>query len=484
VVDKPATYTLIVTNTANGCSTTSTVTVGENKTLPNAVIAQPGLITCVNKTVTLNGSGSGPSGSITFAWTTANGKIESGQTSANAVVSETGTYQLVVTNSTNGCTHSATVTVNQDNSVPTANAAVSGTLNCTTKELTLNGNGSSTGAGYTFQWTSSSGTGFVSGQTTLTPVVNAPATYTLLVTNTINNCTASASILVTQDILKPLANPGAPGALTCTNPTLVLGDPNAPVAPNLNYVWTTVGGNFAGGSNTPTPTVNAPGVYSLVVTNSANGCTSTASVNIDENKVKPTAVVAPAPELNCTTPALQLNGNGSSTGPNFAYDWTSSTGGGIGAGANTLTPTITAAGTYTLLVTNNANGCTSTAAATVNSNANLPTAVATPSGIITCAVQQITLSSAGSSSGPTFIYQWGTVNGKIESGGNTASATVSQAGQYTLLVTNTTNNCTASFSVEVNADLAPPIANAGPKGTLNCTQPSSSLDGSGSSAGA
>ncbi len=483
VVDKPATYTLVVTNANNGCTSSSTVTVGENKTAPDATVAPPALLTCVNKTITLNGGGSTPSGSITYSWTTVNGKIESGQTSATPVVSETGQYTLVVTNTTNGCTDDAIVTVNQDNSVPVANAAVNGGLNCNTKELTINGNGSSTGLGYTFQWTSSTGSGFVSGQTTLTPIVNAAATYTLLVTNTANNCTASANILVTQDVVKPLANPGAPGTLTCILPTLVLGDPNAPIAPNLIYAWTTNGGGFAGPNNIPTPTANQPGTYNLVVTNTANGCTSTASVTIDQNTVKPTATVAPAPQLNCSTPALQLNGNGSSTGPNFAYNWTSSTGGGIGAGGTTLMPTITSAGTYTLVVTNNANGCTSTAATTVASNSNLPTALATPSGIVTCNVQQITLSSAGSSTGATFEYQWGTVNGKIESGNNAATATVSQAGLYTLLVTNTANNCNASFSVQVDADIAPPVANAGPKVTLNCTQPASTLDGTGSSTG-
>jgi len=484
VVDKPATYTLVVTNTANGCSSTSTVVVGENKTAPDATVAPPALLTCTSKTVTLNGGGSTPAGNISYSWTTTNGKIESGQTSASAVVSETGQYILVVTNTLNGCTDEAIVSVSQDNSLPVANAAVNGGLNCNTTQLTINGNGSSTGTGYTFQWTSSTGSGFVSGQNTLSPVVNAPATYTLLVTNTLNQCTASASILIAQDVLKPLANPGAPGTLNCTATTLVLGDPNAPIAPNLNYAWTTNGGNFVGPNNLPTPTVNQPGVYNLLVTNTANGCTSTASVSIDQNIQKPTATVASAPELNCTTPAVQLNGNGSSTGPNFSYGWTSSTGGGIGAGGATLMPTITAAGTYTLLVTNSTNGCTSTASATVASNSNLPTALATPSGIVTCKVQQIELSSAGSSSGPTFTYQWGTVNGKIESGANSATATVSQSGLYTLLVTNTANNCNASFSVQVDADIAPPTANAGPQVTLNCTQPASTLNGTGSSTGA
>ncbi|MEI6409625.1 MAG: choice-of-anchor L domain-containing protein [Bacteroidota bacterium] len=482
IISTTGLYTLVVTNQTNGCTKSDDAAVNSNTVPPTAVIANPPLLTCQNTSVTLNGGNSTPTGTLTYQWSTTNGLILSGQGSANAVAGEPGLYTLVVTNTVNGCTDTKNVTVNQDNSVPTANAAVTTGLDCNTTQLTISGNGSSTGANYTFQWTSSPGGNFVSGQNSLNPVVNKPATYTLLVTNATSQCTASASVLVSQDIQAPVANPGAPGTLTCATLSLLLGDTNAIIAPNLSYNWTGTG--ITAGGNTPTPTINQPGTFQLVVLNSTNGCSSTASITIPQNITKPTAVVSQPGQLNCTTPALQLNGNGSSSGPNFTYDWTSSSGGGIGAGGTTLTPTVTAAGTYTLLITNIANGCTSTVSATVTSNANLPTAVAAPSGIITCAVQQITLNATGSSSGPNYTYNWGTINGQISGGQGTIQATATKAGQYTLLVTNTTNNCTATFNVDVDADLAPPVANAGQAQTLDCTQPSLTLDGSASSTGA
>ena len=484
IVSATGTYTLVVTNNTNGCTKSDDATVNLNNTPPTAAIGNPNLLTCVNTTVTLSGGNSTPSGSLNYAWTTSNGKIESGQNSANAVVSEPGQYTLIVTNTANGCTDDAVVTVNQDNSVPLANASVNDGLTCITKQLTISGAGSSTGNNFNFAWSASPGGHFVSGQATLNPTVDAPGTYTLLVTNTTNNCTATASVLITQDIQAPAAVAGAPGTLTCALTTLTLGDPNAPIAPNLSYAWTpSNGGNIQSGGNTPTPTVDKPGTYNLVVTNSTNGCSSTASVAIQQNITNPTAVVAPPAQLNCTTPAVQLNGTGSSSGPNFSYDWSSASGGGIGAGINTLNPTVTAAGTYTLTVTNNTNGCTSTASATVTSNANLPVAIAVPSGILTCAVQQVTLNSNGSSSGPNYTYQWGTVNGQIVSGQGSPVLTVSEPGQYTLLVTNTANNCTATFSLNVDADEVLPAADAGAGQTLICTQPTLTLDGSASSSG-
>jgi gliding motility-associated-like protein len=482
IVSAPGTYTIVVTNTTNGCTQSDDVVVDNNTNLPTASVANPPLLTCTNSTITLNGGGSTPAANLTYQWSTSNGNILSGQTTPNAVVNEPGQYTLVVTNSTNGCTDSKTATVDQDNSLPVANASAPNGLNCNIKQVTINGAGTSTGAGFTFTWTASPGGHFVSGQTTLTPTVDAPGTYTLVVINTANNCSSSASVLIDQDIQAPAVNAGSPSTLNCTTTTLTLGDPNAATGANLGYNWTGTG--ITGGANTPTPTVDQPGTYVLVVTNSTNGCTSTDNVVIAQDITHPTAVVAPGGQLNCTTPALQLNGAGSSTGAAFTYIWTPSNGGNIGAGGNTLTPTVTTAGTYTLLISNTGNGCTSTVSTTVTSNANLPVATAIPSDTITCAVPNIILDAAGSSTGPNFKYQWGTIDGQITGGQGTLQATVSAAGLYTLIVTNTANNCSSSFSVQVNADIAAPVADAGTSQILDCTQPSLTLNGTNSSVGA
>lgn len=470
VVSTTGTYTLLVTNTSNGCTKVDDAIVNSNTTPPVAIIGNPAILTCTNSTVTLNGSNSTPSGSLTYSWTTTNGNIQSGQNSANAVVIDPGQYTLVVTNTVNGCTHSATTTVIQDSSIPVASAAVNDVLDCNTTQLTINGAGSSSGANYTIVWSFTAGGNIVSGQNTLNPVVDKPATYTLLITNNTNQCTATASVVVTQDIQAPAANAGLPSTLTCAITSLILGDSSALIAPNLNYVWTTIGGNIQNGGNTPTPLINKPGTYNLVVTNTTNGCSTTASVVIPQDITKPTAVVAPPNELNCVTSVVQLNASGSSTGSNFSYAWNSSVPGAITSGANTLTPTVNAVGIYTLTITNSANGCSSVASANVNSNTTPPVAVATPSGLLTCAASQVTVSANGSSSGPNFTYQWQTTNGQIVNGQNTATLTVDAPGQYTLVVTNNINGCTQSQDATVGTDYVAPAANAGSPFQLTCVQ--------------
>lgn len=484
VVNTPGTYVLVVTNTTNGCTSTDDAVVSNNTTPPNASILSPNQITCTQANVTLDGSPSTPVGSLGFSWFTANGFILSGQSSQTPVVNAIGQYTLTVTNTVNGCTDTETVSVSQDFTEPLASVAPSGPLTCTVTQITLQGGATPITSNNTYSWASSTGGGIVSGGNTLNPVINQPGIYTLTASNTVSNCSSSASVLITQDDLLPDADAGSIQTLTCTLTSITLGDSMATIAPNLTYAWTaTGGGNITSGANTPVPTVNQPGTYTLVVTNALNSCSNTVSIAIPQNNTLPTAMVAQGGQLTCLAPFIQLNGNGSSIGANFNYNWTSSTGGGIGAGGTTLTPTVTASGTYTLLVTNTSNGCTSTASTTVTSNANLPVAVAQPSGIITCVQTNVILNANGSTAGPTITYQWATGDGQIVSGQGTQQLTVSSAGTYTLIVNNTSNNCSATFAIDVTDDLAAPVADAGNSPTLDCTIPTVGLNGSNSSQG-
>jgi hypothetical protein len=484
VVSTPATYTLQVTNTQTGCTKTSNVVVGLNNNPPTAIIAPPGKLTCTISQVTLNGSASPTGGSYSYQWTTLNGNVQSGQASQNAVVTEEGDYTLIVTNTQNGCTGTASVFVDLDFTDPAAVIIVNDQITCKNPTVTLDGTGSSSGPNYNFFWTTTAGGNIVSGQNTLTPTVNSPGSYSIIVTNLINNCTASASVQVTQNTTPPIVNPGLPGTLTCDLPEIQLGDPNTIVLPFITYKWTTTpGGNIISGANTPSIMLNQPGTYTLLVTNTQTGCTATGSTLISQNITPPNAVVGTPGQINCVTPTLQLSGAGSSVGPNFSYQW-STTNGNIAAGATTLTPTVNTAGTYTLVITNQNNGCSSSVSATVASSLTPPVVAVAPPTLITCFQPQQSLNGTGSSTGSNFQYQWGTQNGQILSGANTLNPVINQAGTYTLLVTNTSNSCTSSTSVTVNADLVAPLSVAGPTQTLNCTSPTLSLDGFGSSQGA
>lgn len=483
-VSTPSTYTLLVTNTQNGCTQTNSVVVNLNNTPPTAIIAPPGTLTCTISEVTLNGSAAPTGGNYSYQWVTLNGNIKSGQASQNALITEEGDYTLIVTNTQNGCTGTASVFVPLDFTDPASIIIVNSQITCNNPTVTLDGTNSSSGSNYNFFWTATAGGNFVGGQNTLTPTVNAPGSYSLIVTNLINNCTASASVLVTQNTTPPIVNPGVPGTLTCDLPNIQLGDPATIVLPFITYQWTTTpGGNIIGGASTPSITLDAPGTYSLVVTNTQTGCTSTGSTLISQNITPPNAAANTPGEINCVTPTVQITGAGSSVGPNYSYQWTTANG-NIAAGPNTLTPTVTTAGNYNLVVTNENNGCTNSANVNVTANLAPPSVAVAPPTLINCYQPQQTLNGTGSSTGTNFQYQWGTQNGQILSGANTLQPVVGAAGTYSLVVTNTNNSCTSSATVTVNADVAAPLSNAGQTQVLNCTSPTLALDGSTSSQGA
>lgn len=469
----PGTYNVTVTD-GFGCNNTQTFNV-----LSPPPISPSASITGVNCYNTSGGiidlAVSGGTPNYNYIWS-------NGATTQDIQNLIAGTYTVTVTDM-NGCSRTSTAVVPSDITPPIATGVPDGTITCVTQTIPLDGAGSSSGSNFTYNWMAAPGY-ITNGHTTLNPMVNQGGNYILTVTNTTNGCTASYTVPVVPDNTPPVTNAGPDGTLTCVVNDITLNGAGSSSGSNFNYQWNaTNGGTIQSGDTTLNPVVTTTGTYTLVITNTSNGCTSTDQALVNINTTNPTAVVAPGGQITCTNPSLQLSGAGSSTGANFSYEWVAGNGGGISFGGTTLTPTVTAAGTYTLIVTNTANGCTSTASTNVTINAEVPIAIAIPLDTITCSVGSVPISGNGSTVGTGLTYQWGTVGGQILSGQGTLQITAGAPGTYTLLVTNTQNNCTASYSTQVEADLAAPVADAGGQQILTCTQPTAGLDGSGSSTG-
>ncbi|MFN8303700.1 MAG: gliding motility-associated C-terminal domain-containing protein [Saprospiraceae bacterium] len=478
VINQPGNYDLNVLNTQTGCASTASVSVGQNFAAPTALAAPGGILSCTVNSLVLDGTGSSAGANFTYNWTSPNGNILSGGTTLNPTVNAVGTYNLVVTNQNNGCSATASTTVSADASLPVASAGAPDTLTCAVQQLVLDATASSQGANFNYAWT---GPGLVLGGSSLTPTINAPGLYELLVTNTSNGCTAISSVNIPDDVVHPIAEAGPAAQINCNFPTLTLDGTPSSSGAIYTYQWTTSGGNFVSGQNTTSPVINQPGTYNILVTNTQNGCTSTDNVVIDQNITPPAADAGPNGLITCTNATVTLSGTGS-TGAQYSYSWTTSNG-NIASGDNTLTPVVDAAGTYSLLVTNTQTGCTSTDNVTVNKDANVPTALATVPGVLNCSVAQIQLNGNASSQGPNIQFNWTTTNGNFVSGQNTLTPTVNQPGQYILHILNTANNCTASSTVTVDQNLTPPQADAGTPAVISCFNPQLALNGNGSSQG-
>ena len=141
-------------------------------------------------------------------------------------------------------------------------------------------------------------------------------------------------------------------------------------------------------------------------------------------------------------------------------------------------PVVNAKGIYSLTVTNNETGCSSTDDVIVMENTMLPIAIVAPPIELNCTVASVMLDGSNSSVGSSFSYQWTTSNGNIVSGANSLTPTVDEAGNYTLLVTNLINSCTAQIPVNVTRNTDVPNAFASVSGELDCNNPLVTIDGS------
>lgn len=468
------TYTLTVVDTLTNCQSSDLVTIfPNNNPAPTADAGASQTLLCGQSSLTLNGAGSSSGAGFSYLWTTQNGNILNGDTTLAPTVNAPGLYTLTVTDLQSGCSATDDVQVGQDANAPTADAGAPQSLSCSVQSVLLDGTASSSGPGISYLWTTVDGNIFM-GETTLTPTVDAPGTYLLTVTNSLNNCQSLASVQVMDNVQPPTAVANAPQQLGCGTISVMLDGSGSSTGAGITYLWT--GPGIQAGATTLQPTVNAPGVYTLTVTNDTGNCTNTAQVTVTQDNSAPTAVAAAPQDLTCLAQQVQLSGVGSSVGVGYSYQWQ---GPGIVSGATTLSPTANLPGTYTLTVTA-ANGCSASASAVLMQDATLPVAVAAAPQDLTCVAQQVQLSGAGSSVGVGYSYQW--QGPGIVSGGTTLSPIANLPGTYTLTVT-AANGCTASATVLVNQTAVPPIAAIAPPQVLNCNSPTIILDGMASSQG-
>lgn len=443
------TYTLTVTNPATGCSNSGTVSVVPGSNVPTATASNSGSITCINTSVQVVATTT--STPVTYSWS-GPGAV-SGATTSTGTVTVGGTYTCVITNTTSGCSTTITANVPTNTTVPAASIAPPATITCASPTITLTG---SPASGVTYTWT---GAGIVSGTNGATADVNQAGIYTLSVTGTANGCASTATVSVANTSTPPALSLSSNSfTLTCTDPTATVAVTSTTTP--LSYSWSP---SPSAGGTTANPTFNAPGSYTVVATNNANGCTASTVVAVSSNTAAPTVAITPSQTLTCASPTAAINTTVTpSTG--ITYSWTT--------GATTSSVVASQGGSYAVTVTDAANGCTNTAVSNISSASGLPsvTLTTTPANdLLTCTHQTVTINAAGSPAG-SLSYNWST-------GSTSSSAATSNAGVVTVTVTNTASGCTITAQYTVTSNTTPPNLSAS-GGTISCASPSTNLQAS------
>ncbi len=285
----------------------------------------------------------------TYAWSNS-------QTTEDLSNLPAGIYSCTVTDNL-GCSSIAVATVTQPAALTVT--VLDALLTCIVWSMSLSPSISGGTSPYHYQW----GT----GSTANTIQVQQPGVYSLTVTDA-NGCTATETANVLMDGVPPVACVGPSQILTCALTQIALDGSCCSIGPNFFYVWQGPGIN-SGNFDDQSPTISLPGIYTITVTNATNGCTSTANVTVVEDANIPTISITSGLELPCGGGTVTLPGIGQG-GPIITFIWATQDG-NILSGGNTLNPVVNEPGTYTLLVTNTGNGCTTTASVIVNGGGTL-----------------------------------------------------------------------------------------------------------------
>ena len=419
-VSSAGTFTVTVTNTISGCTASDAVIVTLNNTLPTVNAGIDTVLNCVRTSLTLQATST--TAGATFVWS-------NGSNTASTSASTANTYTVTATNPSNGCTASDAVNVTLNNTVPNVNAGLDQVLSCTSSTATLSG--SSTTAGVTYAW---SGPGIVSGGTTTAPNVNISGTYTLQVTDPANGCTASDAVNVTPDVNTPNIDAGLDQVLTCLVTSVTLTATST--TPGVTFAW-------SNGSNAASTTVNTANTYTVTVTNPGNSCIAVDQVVVTQNTQIPANVSAGLDQvLTCNLSTATLAA--SSTTPGVTYAWSN----GLG---NAATATTSSTGTYTVTVTNPANGCTATDAVDVTNGVQALSATITATDP-KCnnfndgnAVAQV-----NGGTGP-FTYTWSS----NPNGGNDSIADNLSAPQSVSVTVTDVNGCSTTATANIANPPAP-----------------------------
>ena len=356
------TYNVVAQNAA-GCSASGSVTLTVGQLFGLNVTVDSDTL-CQGQSAQLNAAVTGGSG-LTYAWSGA-GLNNSAIPNPIATPALTTTYTCTVTHTPSGCQLSASVTV-VVNTGYTANAGTDQTV-CSALGIQLGVQHNVPNA--QFAWTPAANVN-AANIAAPTITVDATATFTVTVTD-LQGCSVSDQVTITRAF--PNGN-NTQSVAACANaaPTLT-----APVT-GVSYAWST-------GANTPSIVPASSGPHTVTVTN-AQGCESINTFNVTLHAL-PIVDLGPD-QIICGNAPITLNAGN----PGASFAWSTS--------AQTQTINVSTSGNYSVTVTN-ANNCTASDAVNVQFNP-LPVDVLTDA--TACASTPPTLNAGNS--GSTFLWNTG-----------------------------------------------------------------------------
>lgn len=359
------------------------------------------------------------SGASTYTW------LPSGTTGSLILVSPTVTtnYTVVGTNSL-GCTLSNTLTL-VVNPNPTVVITPSPATFCAGEQVTLTATGANS-----YSWT-----GIGTGSSVVVTAISPTSSYTLV---GITGPCAVTSFIFYSVPAAPLVTVQSSSATVCQGASVTLSANGA-----STYTWQP--GNLTGVSIVVSPSSNT--TYTVVGTAASGGCFDSDTVSI--------AVTVPNPIFASANPTSVCPGNASTLTASGAVSYTWFPGNLIGSSV-----LVTPASTTQYTASSDQGGCIVNSV--VNVSVGLDVSVTAVGDLCTNSSMNLVVSPALAG----YSYVWA---GPGILGSNTGSSiALSQAGIYSVVVTNTLNNCTGSAGISIGSGLNSIALSIVPSSSVTC----------------
>ncbi|MFQ5446709.1 MAG: cohesin domain-containing protein, partial [Saprospiraceae bacterium] len=458
LVTTSAMYYLTLSAPATGCSATDSVFVAADMQLPVALAGPDTTIGCNDPSVPVDGSSSSVGLQYIYEWSPMGaGEICGDTTSASTTICAPGIYQLVVTDTLNGCTAVDFVEVTGDTLKPSIDAGVDQTLTCAIDAVTLDGVVNTGSGNYTYNWSFTPGGNIQSGQGTLNPVVDGAATYTLEVTDNDNGCQASSEVIVDENKTPPVVAAVTDGPISCADAEAVLDGTGSSTGLSFTQQWFDENGMLL--TDSLTATVTTPGMYKFLVTDSSNGCQDSVLVEVEDWTIPPVANAGDDQAKTCVLTEVPLQGTIDTGNPNLVIQWSGPSLNCI-QNANSTAPVVTCTGQYIMTVLDTLTGCLHKDTVMVVDDTQAPPADAGADSTLTCAVESLVLN--GTSQPSDVTAAWTSIPAGLNiTNPSSFNPTVSEPGTYVLTVTSDLNGCSAADLVVIGQDTVAPVADAG-----------------------
>jgi thiol-disulfide isomerase/thioredoxin len=384
--------------------------------IPVAMANTNEMLDCETTQITVSGAGSSTGSNISYLWTTEDGNIVGDDDAIEITVNQSGTYNLMVTNTQYDCVRMASVDVEATTDVPSAVVGGGNLLNCLIRTATINGTGSSTGEEFEYSWSVEGDGQILTGENELEIEIEGTGIYTLTVINIENGCENTASIEINEDIALP-SGTVEDAILTCDVESVEL----CVHTDETNTVIWLIGNNQDEGNCFE---VNQANTYTARIIGE-NGCENTAEAQVIADEGLPVVALESSGSFDCLTSEIRIDAGIDIE--NAIIEW-SSEDGLIIEGQGTESIIVGRSAAYTISVLNPENGCNTIQTILVDDNsvfAEADFSYSMLNGILTL---------RNTSNVDEGVISW-EIGDDINLEGNEANINLEETGTYTICLT-------------------------------------------------